>query len=92
MLTKNDTQGVMSCEIASTGMPLITSDIKVCREVFSCFENVKLVENNANRINLVKIIEELESGLPYEKVQNYYSENTVNKEYDLIKKLFRDEP
>lgn len=43
LLTKNDTQGVMSYEIASTAMLLITSGIKVCREVFSCFENVKLV-------------------------------------------------
>lgn len=84
MLTRNDTQGVMSCEISSIGMPLITSDIKVCREIFSCFPNVILVENDPCQVNLTKIVEKLERGLPYERVKKYYSENTVKKEADII--------
>ena len=43
--TKHDTQGVMACEMATFGIPTITSNIEVCREIFSSFENVKLIDN-----------------------------------------------
>jgi glycosyltransferase involved in cell wall biosynthesis len=46
MPTRLDAQGVMMCEIASFGMPLITSDLDVCKEMLDGFENVLFVENN----------------------------------------------
>lgn len=46
MPTRLDAQGVMVCEMASLGMPVITSNIEVCREIFTGFDNVILVGNN----------------------------------------------
>ena len=40
MPTRLDSQGVMSCEMASFGIPLFTSDIEVTREVLGGFANV----------------------------------------------------
>lgn len=45
MPTRTDAQGVMACEMASTGIPLITSDISVCHEIFGEFKNVKYIDN-----------------------------------------------
>ena len=41
MPTRLDSQGVMSCEMASFGIPLFTSDIEVTREVLGGFANVR---------------------------------------------------
>ena len=50
MPTRADAQGVMACEMATFGIPLITSNIDVCKEVFKelplefSVEAVKLIE------------------------------------------------
>jgi glycosyltransferase involved in cell wall biosynthesis len=41
MPTRLDSQGVMSCEMASYGAPLFTSDMDVTREVLGGFSNVR---------------------------------------------------
>ena len=46
MPTRTDAQGVMACEIATTGMPLITSDIEVCHEIFDGFDNVVFIDHH----------------------------------------------
>lgn len=46
MPTRLDAQGVMMCEIATYGMPLITSNLDVCKEMLSDFKNVQLVCND----------------------------------------------
>jgi glycosyltransferase involved in cell wall biosynthesis len=43
--TRWDSQGVLACEVASSGFPLITSKIPVCEEMLGSFENVLLVDN-----------------------------------------------
>jgi glycosyltransferase involved in cell wall biosynthesis len=43
--TRWDSQGVLGCEIAAYGMPIITSDLEVCREMLSRYPNVTLVSN-----------------------------------------------
>lgn len=43
MPTRVDSQGVMACEIASYGMPLITSNISVAKEFLSSFPNVSFL-------------------------------------------------
>lgn len=83
MPTRTDAQGLMMCEMASIGIPLITSDISVCHEVFDGFKNVALIENSSD-INLTEILNQLENGLPYEKNTKYYNSNTSFNEIKII--------
>lgn len=88
MPTKNDTQGIMACEMATFGMPLITSDINVCKVVFEGFPNVTYIPNNDNHIDLSQIINEIK---PLEKIiDKYYKVNTINKEIELLKSIASD--
>lgn len=45
MPTRLDAQGVMMCEMASYGIPMIISDLPVCREMLSNFSNCLFVRN-----------------------------------------------
>lgn len=87
MPTRTDAQGLMMCEMASFGMPLITSDIPVCREVFYSFINVCFIDNNQQKIILNQCLENLEKGIPYSKNTKYHIENTVMKEVELFRLL-----
>jgi glycosyltransferase involved in cell wall biosynthesis len=89
MPTRTDAQGLMMCEMASTGMPLITSDIPVCHEVFDDFTNVKFISNNESNIDLLEILRELEKFEPYSKNDKYNNSNTSQAEVDLINRLIR---
>lgn len=80
MPTRIDSQGVMACEMASIGMPLITSDIPVCREVFDGFDNVVLIDNENTQIDLDAICRELEKRGSFPKNGKYYSDGTVAHE------------
>lgn len=51
MPTRTDAQGLMMCEMAAYGIPVITSDIPVCHEVFDGFENAFYIHND-NEKNL----------------------------------------
>ena len=46
MPTRTDAQGLMMCEMAAFGIPVITSDIPVCHEVFDGFKNVFFISND----------------------------------------------
>lgn len=81
--TRQDTQGVMTCEMATYGLPTITSDIEVCREIFDGFDNVRLISNDGNT-ELEKILNDLVRGVPYKKNEKYFAKNTISKEVDLI--------
>ncbi len=85
MPTRTDAQGVMMCEMASIGMPMITSDIQVCHEIFKDFENVVMISNDDLHVDLANILQRLEMGLPYKKNEIYYNKNTTKKEIDMIK-------
>ena len=87
MPTRQDTQGLMSCEFAAYGIPLITSDIQVCREVLGGMENVALIPNGDAAVRLAPILKKLTSGVPYVKDKRYFAENTVMKEIGLIKEI-----
>jgi glycosyltransferase involved in cell wall biosynthesis len=87
MPTRTDAQGLMMCEMATFGMPLITSDIPVCSEVFDSFTNVRFINNNDVSISLKQLLEELERGLPYSKNSKYFAMNTAEKELLLFKTL-----
>ena len=90
MPTRTDAQGVMMCEMASIGMPVITSDIPVCHEVFEGFENVAMINNDNVSVDLSLILETLEIGLPFAKNNKYYNENTSEKEIDMIKNIMEN--
>lgn len=46
MPTRTDAQGVMMCEMHAYGMPLITSDLPVCHEVFDGLKGVEYINND----------------------------------------------
>lgn len=86
--TRTDAQGVMMCEMATFGIPVITSDIPVCHEVFSSFKNVRFIDNEMPSCNdLPKLLQELLKGLPYMKNQTYFEINTSGKEIALYKSV-----
>ena len=84
MLTRSDTQGVMACEMASIGMPLISSDIDVCHEILDKMPNVALVPNDLEKIDLDATYEKLAAGIPYPKCRMYFAEETIRKEMQLF--------
>ena len=85
MPTRTDAQGLMMCEMASYGIPLVTSDIAVCREVMKGFENVVLVPNAIMSRKLVEAANSLkpkrDSFSPFSK------KNTIEKEIALIREV-----
>lgn len=81
MPTRTDAQGLMMCEMAAFGIPVITSDIPVCHEVFDGFENAFFIDNDNNEINLD---EYLRKPLRCIKHDRYYLENTIRKELEVI--------
>jgi len=46
MPTRYDAQGVMVCEMATYGIPVITTDFEVCVEMLREFDNVKFVSED----------------------------------------------
>ena len=82
--TKQDTQGVLTCEMATFGIPTITSDIEICKEMFDGIDNVKFINNNNTNIDLGKVLQELETEKNYSKTCKFYSENTINKEIEIF--------
>ncbi|MCF5901566.1 glycosyltransferase family 4 protein [Aeromonas veronii] len=83
MPTRCDAQGVMVCEMATFGIPVITSDISVNREMFSTFENVILVGND-REIENVDIAEILmkQGG---RDITRFSKSNTLDKEMKLLR-------
>lgn len=90
MPTRTDAQGLMMCEMVTFGIPLITSNISVCKEVFKDFENVKFIENNGE-LELVNLIENLNNDYKVVKNTKYFNSNTSENEikiiYDLVEKI-----
>jgi len=84
--TREDTQGVMACEMIAYGIPLITSNIEVCREIFAKQRNVKMINNDLKNVDLGQALEEL-TRLDTIKDRTYFEERTVEKEINVIEKL-----
>jgi glycosyltransferase involved in cell wall biosynthesis len=82
--TRWDSQGVLACEIAATGMPLFTSDLSVCKEILGNFENVKFYKNEIfHSINL----DNEHPGHFKEKQSLFSHANTTHKEIRLVNSL-----
>lgn len=87
LLTREDTQGVMTCEFATYGIPVITSDIDVCHEFFEEMPNVEMIDNTDFNIDICAIKEKLIKNVPYTKNDKYFGDNTIIKEIELYKQL-----
>lgn len=89
--TRADAQGVMACEIATFGMPLITSDIDVCKEVFSEFKNVRFIDNDGEDIDIESMFNDLLIEENIEVNEKYYSKNTIKKEVEVFNEILGKE-
>jgi glycosyltransferase involved in cell wall biosynthesis len=85
--TRADAQGVMACEMATFGIPVITSDIDVCNEVFADFNNVAYIDNEQEEIDIKPIYEKVIASDSKQKNTKYFAENTIGKEIELFKSL-----
>ena len=88
MPTRTDAQGVMACEIATFGIPIITSSIPVCNEVFESFENVGYIDNDdVDNVNLNKIYKNLLKTTSNIKNEKYFLDKNCIDEVKFIKNI-----
>jgi len=85
--TRVDAQGVMACEIASTGMPLITSAIDVCHEVFDDFKNVMFIQNDNPILPDLSDYSNKSKEAENTISEKYHQRETCKKELDLFQRL-----
>lgn len=85
--TRADAQGVMACETATFGIPLITSNIDVCKEIFRGFNNVAFIDNDADDIDIGQVYNQIVANETHEKNERYFLKNTVGKEISLFRGL-----
>lgn len=84
MPTRTDAQGLMMCEMAAFGIPVITSDIPVCHEVFDGFDNVYFLDNKDTKKSLDSFfVKEIKCV----KDDRYFVKNTVEKEVTMLKQI-----
>lgn len=88
MPTKTDAQGLMMCEFATYGIPLITSDISVCREVLEGFDNIKYISNDDADLNFEEFVSQIDTNVKRNK--KFFEKNTVIKEIKLMRAVFED--
>lgn len=88
--TKTDAQGVMACEAATFGIPLITSDIPVCREVLGGFGNVTFADNRTLRTDLRSIMSAVAPCC--DKNRRFFAESTSGAELSLFCRLTGETP
>ena len=84
MPTRTDAQGLMMCEMAAFGIPVITSDIPVCHEVFDGFKNAYFINNEDEDLDLSKFNDGMCKSL---KMTKFYEDATVSEEVKTIKKI-----
>lgn len=82
--TRTDSQGVMACEMITYGIPLITSNIPVCVEMFSDYQNVTLIDNDKPKLEIDDTY--WERAVNMSRPTRFLRENTVLKEVELLKR------
>lgn len=88
MPTRCDAQGVMACEMAVYGIPLITSDIDVCHEILDGMENIAFISNdNADATDLDAIINGFDLSKNNKKETKFSLQETIGKEMALFSML-----
>lgn len=87
MPTKTDAQGLMMCEMASYGIPVITSDIPVCHEVLDDFENVAFVSNTGNDVLNPIVNDLIRRNNVSKRNRKFFEDNTSGKEWELLRAM-----
>ena len=86
MPTRLDAQGVMMCEIATFGMPVITSDLHVSREMLSDFSDVIFVANGSFGCTKISIGDIVNSKYKANKIK--FDPSLISKrELEIIKNV-----
>lgn len=85
MPTRLDAQGVMMCEIATYGMPIITSDIDICKEMLKEFSNASFIKNELEPIEIDKYIPKINN----EKILKFDIKNLAKKELNTFGELIK---
>lgn len=88
MPTRLDAQGVMVCEMATFGLPVVTSDIPVCREVLSGFKNVLFLSNENFKFDAKSFLANVKKDKPGQN-KTFFSENTIAKELTIFESVER---
>ncbi len=88
MPTRTDAQGLMACEMATFGMPLITSTIPVCYEIFDSFKNVAYIDNDSEFENFDQLINNLSA--VKEKNTKYFECNTIANELQIFEREIQE--
>ena len=87
MPTRVDSQGVMSCEMATFGIPLITSDLPVFYEIFHGFENVQYIDNK-DAVDLSSILVDIKA--TGTKNKKYFLEKTIQEEIKIFNDILQE--
>ncbi|MBL1213614.1 MAG: glycosyltransferase family 4 protein [Ignavibacteriae bacterium] len=89
MPTRLDSQGVMMCEMAMYGIPVITSDLPICREMLDSFNNICFIDNNKVKFNADKFL----TSISCHKIdkKKFLPEETILKEIDLVKSVSQNQ-
>lgn len=84
MPTRLDAQGVMTCEMASFGIPVITSNIDICQEISKLLGNVILFDHNNTDLNMHTLEPAIQAAGNCEISHYFYAEQTLHKEVELL--------
>lgn len=87
--TRLDAQGVMMCEVATYGMPLVTSDLPICKEMLHPFKNVFFFNNTSLDIDLNSVLSSISNLGSLNEKEVFSNANTIEKEMDVINRLIR---
>lgn len=84
MPTRLDAQGVMVCEMTTYGIPVLTSDLPICKEMTNEFSNVFYFNNLlVDKVKISNVINQINLERPINK-EKFSINNTVKKEIKLI--------
>lgn len=84
MPTRTDAQGLMMCELAAMGMPVITSDIEVCHEVFDDYSNAFFIKNDDRTETLQEFNDVRLTPVKHER---YFRDKTLQHEILILNNL-----
>jgi glycosyltransferase involved in cell wall biosynthesis len=83
MPTRFDTQGVMSCEMASLGMPILTADMAICQEMLGRFQRARFFKTDPLTIDLPALLAEAEAA-PVGPLDYFHDQHTILREIEVI--------
>lgn len=84
--TRQDTQGVLACECAQYGIPVVSSELPVCREVLEGYPQVFLFANEDLPVRLPEVLGTIEPQ-PRRIKELFSVEHTVSEELRIIREL-----